>query len=57
MVMRCDKVWGHCSDIKILLSSRGAKEENFEGAIVGVLGLAIYIYVYIGPGAQSENMK
>ena len=57
MVMRCDKVRGHCSDIKILLSSREVREENFEGAIVGVLGLAIYIYVYIGPGAQFENMK
>ena len=57
MVMRCDKVRGHCSDIKILLSSRGAREENFKGAIVGVLGSTMYIYVYIGPEAQSEDVK
>ena len=51
--MMCDKVWGHCSDIEILISSRG----DFRGAIIGVLGPAIYIYVYIGLGAQSEDMK
>ena len=31
--MMYDKVWGHRSDIEILLSSRGAKEENFEGLL------------------------
>ena len=28
--MMCDKVRGHCNDIEILLSFRGAREENFE---------------------------
>ena len=25
--------------------------------IVGVIGLVVYIYVYIGPEAQSEDIK
>ena len=31
--MMCDKVRDHCGDVEILLSSRGAKEENFEGLL------------------------
>ena len=33
---------------------RGVRPSNI---IVGVLGLATYIYVYIGSGAQSEDIK
>ena len=25
--------------------------------VVGVIGLGAYIYVYIGPGAQSDDIK
>ena len=31
--MMCDKIRGHCNDIEILLSSRGAREENFNGLL------------------------
>ena len=38
------------------LFSRSQKEES-QGAIVGVIGPRAHIYVYIGPGAQSEDVK
>ena len=31
--MRYDKVRGHCNDIEILISSLGAREENFKGLL------------------------
>ena len=55
--MICDKVRDHCGDVEILLSSRGAREENFKGYYKGVRPSDIYVYVYIGPKAQSEDMK
>ena len=35
---------------------RSQKEES-QGAIVGVIDLGAHIYVYIGPGAQFEDVK
>ena len=35
---------------------RSQKEES-RGAIIGVIGSRVHIYVYIGPGAQSEDMN
>ena len=44
-------------DIKILLFffSLGGKEENFEGYCRYDRPSSIYIYIYIGSGARSED--
>ena len=42
-------------DIEILIFFLRRKRGEFRGAIIGMIGPVVYIYIYIGPGAWSED--
>ena len=54
-----NKIWLHLKNTSSPIKKKKKKKEHFWVLIniVGVLGLGAHIYVYIGPRAQSEDVK